>query len=96
LNYLHAQLQGGSQCAILGLPLTNSSYSDSVALLQDKYDQPHRIITAHIMALIDMSGPTNSHDLLQHFMMPLKQILYPFSHYLANLLVGMEQCWLQV
>ena len=67
LNYLHAQLQGGALCVISGLPLTNDSYNDSVTLLQDRYGQPHKLISAHVNALIDMSGPTNSLDLLQLF-----------------------------
>ena len=67
LNYLRAQLQGGALCVISGLPLTNESYNDSVTLLQDRYGQPHKLISAHMKALIDMSGPTNSLDSLQLF-----------------------------
>ena len=67
LNYLRAQLQGGALRVISGLPLTNDSYNDSVTLLQDRYGQPHKLISAHKKALIDMSGPTNSLDSLQLF-----------------------------
>jgi len=45
LNYLRAQLQGEAICVISGLPFTNDSYNDPVALLEDKYGQPHRLIT---------------------------------------------------
>ena len=67
LNYLRAQLQGGALRVITGLPLINDSYIDSVALLKDRYGQPHKLINAHMKALIDLSGPNSSLNSLQLF-----------------------------
>ena len=43
LNNLRAQLQGGALRVITGLPVINDSYNDSVALLKDRYGQPHKL-----------------------------------------------------
>ena len=67
LNYLHAQLQGGALRVIAGLPLTNTSYNHSVTLLNDRYGQPHKLISAHMKALIELPGPSNSLASLQTF-----------------------------
>ena len=53
------------------------------------------LITVHMKALIDMSGPTNSLDSLQLFYDEIEIHTRPSLH-LANLLVSMEQYWLQV
>ena len=67
LNYLRAQLQEGALRVIAGLPLTNTSYSHSVSLLRDRYGQPHKLISAHMKALIELPGPSNSLNSLQTF-----------------------------
>ena len=69
LNYLRAQLQGSALCVITGLPLTNTSYGHSVTLLQDRYGQPHKLINAHMKALIKLPSPSSTLVSLQLFTM---------------------------
>ena len=67
LNYLRAQLQEGALRVVAGLPLTNTSYAHSVTLLRDRYGQPHKLISAHMKALIELPGPSNTLASLQWF-----------------------------
>ena len=66
-NYLKAQLQGDAARTIAGLPLTESNYVHSIALLEDRYAQHHKIVNAHMKALLDMPSPSNSLASLRMF-----------------------------
>ncbi|XP_065886666.1 uncharacterized protein [Dysidea avara] len=59
-NYLKAQLQGDAARAIAGLPLTELNYQHSVALLEERFGQPHKLINAHMQVLLDMPNATTS------------------------------------
>ena len=66
-TYLKAQLEGDAARAIAGLPLTEANYAHSIALLEDRYAQTHKLIKAHMRALLDMPSPTNSLTSLRMF-----------------------------
>ena len=59
-TYLKAQLEGDAARAIAGLPLTDANYAHSIALLEERYAQPHKLVNAHMKALLEMPSPTNS------------------------------------
>ena len=40
--------------------LSELYYTHSIALLQDRFCQPHKLINAHIKSLTNMASPTNS------------------------------------
>ena len=67
LNYLWAQLQGSALQVIAGLPLTNTNYNHSVTLLKERYGEPHKLVDAHMQALIELNCPTNTLASLQLF-----------------------------
>ena len=67
LNYLRAQLQGDVARVISGFPLTNNNYLPSVELLRSRFAQPHKLVNAHMQALIDLPSPSNSLTSLQQF-----------------------------
>ena len=52
-TYLKAQLEGDAARAIAG-------YTHSIALLEERYAQPHKLVNAHMKALLEMPSPTNS------------------------------------
>ena len=60
VNYLKAQLQGDAARAIDGLPLSDLNYTHSIVLLQDRFGQPHKLVNAHMKALLSLASPTNS------------------------------------
>ena len=59
-TYLKAQLEGDAARAIAGLPLTDANYVHSIALLEDRDAQPHKLVNAHMKALLKMPSPTSS------------------------------------
>ena len=59
-TYLKAQLEGDAARAIAGLLLTDANYVHSIALLEDRYVQPHKLVNAHMKALLEMPSPTSS------------------------------------
>ena len=67
LNYLRTLLQGSALRVITGLPLTNDSYQHSVILLKERYGEPHKLVDAHMQALIGLSNPANTLAALQLF-----------------------------
>ncbi len=67
LNYLRAQLQGDAARVVAGFTLTSTNYEHSVALLRERYGQPHKLVNAHMQALLDLTSPTNSLVALQLF-----------------------------
>ena len=66
-NYLKAQLQGDAARAIAGLPLTERNYQHSIELLENRFGQPHKLINAHMQALLDMPNPNTSLTSLRLF-----------------------------
>ena len=66
-NYLRAQLHGDASRAIAGLPLTDANYDHAMALLTQRYGQSHKIVHAHMQALLEINTPTNSLSSLQLF-----------------------------
>ena len=66
-NYLRAQLHGDASRAIAGLPLTDANYDHAMALLTERYGQSHKIVHAHMQALLEITTPTNSLSSLQLF-----------------------------
>jgi len=66
-NYLKPQLHGDAARTIAGLPLTDSNYQHAITLLQDRYGQHHKIVNAHMQALLEMSSPSNSLSSLHIF-----------------------------
>ena len=67
LSYLRAQLNGEATMVIAGLPLTNANYQHSVSLLKERYGQPHKLISAHVQALLELPKPINKLTSLQLF-----------------------------
>ena len=67
LNYLRAQLQGDASRVVAGLTLTSANYGHSIDLLRERYGQPHKLVNAHMQALVDLTSPTNSLAALQLF-----------------------------
>ena len=66
-NYLKSQLQGDAARAIAGLPITECNYQHSIELLAERFGQPHKLINAHMQALLDLPNPTSSLDSLRLF-----------------------------
>ena len=62
-----AQLQGDAAGVIAGFPLTDANYSHSIALLQSRFGQPHKLVSAHMQALLDLPSPVNTLTSLQQF-----------------------------
>lgn len=60
LNYLRAQLQHDAARVVAGFPLTGVNYEHSITLLRQRYGQPHKLINAHMNALLEMHTPTTS------------------------------------
>ena len=67
VSYLWAQLKGEASKFIAGFQLTNPNYTHSVALLQERFGQPHKQIEAHMQALINIPTPNQSYSSLQEF-----------------------------
>ena len=66
-NYLKAQLQGDAARTIAGLPLTELNYQHSIALLEERFGQPHKLIKAHMQVLLDMPNATTNLNSLRLF-----------------------------
>ena len=66
-NYLKAQLQSDAERTIAGLPLTELNYQHSIALLAECFGQPHKLVSAHTQALLEMPNPTSNLASLQAF-----------------------------
>ena len=64
LSYLRAQLQHDAARVVAGFPLTGVNYEHSVILLQQRYGQPHKLVNAHMNALLEMHNPMNSSSAL--------------------------------
>ena len=67
LSYLCAQLQGDAFRVVAGFPLTHTSYNQSMTLLKNRFDQPHKLIAVHMQALLHLPKPSNTLASLQLF-----------------------------
>ena len=67
LNYLGAQLQGDAARVIARLPLTGVNYNNAMSLLIERFGQPHKIINAHMQALLVIPNPVSFLSSLQLF-----------------------------
>ena len=56
-NYIKAQLYGDAARTIASLPLTDHNYLHSVALLRERFGQPHKMSNAHMQALLKLPNP---------------------------------------
>jgi hypothetical protein len=66
-THLKAQLLGEAANSVKGLPLTESNYDKTITILIERFGQPHKIINAHMQALLDLPSPTNSVTQLRRF-----------------------------
>lgn len=55
-NYLNSVLEGPAARAIQGLTLTDANYTAAVQLLEDRFDKPQQIISAHMEVLLKIPG----------------------------------------
>lgn len=53
------QLQGDTARMVAGLPLTEANYAHSI-VLSARYGQRHKILDAHMRALLERPSPSNS------------------------------------
>ena len=66
-NYLRAQLLGDVSRSVAGFPLTNANYKRSIELLQERFGQSHRIINAHMEAMLNLPNPSTQLVRLRQF-----------------------------
>ena len=66
-SYLKAQLVGDAARTIAGLPLTDTNYHHAIAILKDRYGQHHKIMEAHMQALLEIPSPSNSLNSMRTF-----------------------------
>ena len=59
-NYLRAQLQGDAARVVIGFPLTDVNYEQSVTLLRERFGQPYKLINAHMQALLNLANVNNT------------------------------------
>jgi len=52
---------------VAGFPLTHISYNQSVTLLKSRFGQSHKLIAAHMQALLHLPKPSNTLASLQSF-----------------------------
>ena len=58
-NYLRAQSRDGAERVIARLPLTSANYAKSIQLLEERFAQPHQIISPHMEALFNLPSPAD-------------------------------------
>jgi len=80
-NYLKYQFEGDAARKIEGPPLTDLNYSHVVAILQDRFGQPHKLTAAHMKALLELPRPFNSLTSLRVF----RDSIESHSHGLSSL-----------
>jgi len=64
---LHAQLQGDAALVIGSFPLCDNNYAHCVALLKETFGQQHKLVDAHMEAILHVSTPSNNLSSLQNF-----------------------------
>ncbi|XP_006814648.1 uncharacterized protein LOC102810052 [Saccoglossus kowalevskii] len=66
-QHLHAQLSDEAAHTIEGLTLTNENYDHAIDLLEQRYGQKHKVISAYMKALWDMPKPSGDFNSLRNF-----------------------------
>ena len=66
-NYLKAQLQEDAARTIDGIPLSDHNYLHAVTLLQDRFGQTHKLVAAHMQALLEVLTTKNNLASLRKF-----------------------------
>ncbi len=66
-NYLRTQLFGEAQRAISGYPLTSENYARALETLKERFGQPHKVVNAHMSALLELDPPSNNLYSLKSF-----------------------------
>ena len=59
-NYLKAHLAEDAARSIEGIPLTETNYTQTIKILEERFGQTHKITNAHMQALLDLPNPTES------------------------------------
>ena len=83
LGYLKVQLQADAARTIAGLPLFEANYYHVITILQDRYGQHHKIVNAHMQALLEMPSSLNNFASLHTFYDTVESHIWGLSH-LAN------------
>ena len=78
--YLDAQLQGDASRVVAGFPLTHASYNQSVTLLKSRFGQSHKLIVAHMQALLHLQKPLAHWQVNNCFMVLLRDISEALLH----------------
>ena len=81
---MRSQVQGDAAHTIASFPLTDDNYAHSVTLLQARCGQPHKLMNAHMEALLSLvvlslEKPSNSLASLQVFHDTLEQHMRSLS-----------------
>ncbi|XP_057379667.1 uncharacterized protein LOC130701905 [Daphnia carinata] len=66
-NFLNSRLMGEAKALLAGLTPTNFNYPKAVDLLKQRYGQPHKIIMAHMRALVALAKPAHDRNSLRAF-----------------------------
>ena len=66
-NYLKAQVDGDAAKTIEGFPLSDQNYLHAVTILQDHFGQTHKLVAAHMQALLEVASPSNTLTSLRTF-----------------------------
>ncbi|XP_065885751.1 serine-rich adhesin for platelets-like [Dysidea avara] len=66
-NYLKAQVDGDAAKTIEGFPLSDQNYLHAVTILQDRFGQTHKLVAAHMQALLEVASPSNTLTSLRTF-----------------------------
>ncbi|XP_065884078.1 uncharacterized protein [Dysidea avara] len=66
-NYLKAQVDGDAAKTIEGFPLSDQNYLHAVIILQDRFGQTHKLVAAHMQALLEVASPSNTLTSLRTF-----------------------------
>ena len=66
-NYLQGQLEGEAARTVSGFSLTNSNYPKAIDLLRERIGQQHKIVQAHMHAMLNLPAPINMYASLRSF-----------------------------
>jgi hypothetical protein len=90
-QYWRGQVSGEAAKAIEGLPLTEGNYEHAIALLLERYGQPHKVINAYMKALWELQNPSETiqglrsfHDNLETHLRGLTSLGKPEDMYILN------------
>ena len=68
-----------------------ANYDHAIALLTQRYGQSHKIVQAHMQALLEINTPTNTMLACNSIMIPLNLTLEDWQHW-GKLKSHMAQC----